>query len=101
MIQALLLRIMCRALNLVIVVVQSDDIAAAELDHLARRATHTAPDVQHAHVVAQAHDVGEVVLVAGNGLREGLAVCEAAEMERLAPAVLVQVGGEVVVARGY
>jgi hypothetical protein len=44
--------------------------------------------------------VGEVVLVAGNGLVEGLAVGEAAEVERLAPAVLVQVGGEVVVLPG-
>ena len=43
--------------------------------------------------------MGEVVLVAGDGAKKGLAVSEAAEMERLSPAVLVKIGGEVVVAR--
>jgi hypothetical protein len=38
------------------------------------------------------------VLVAGDGLVEGLAVGEAAEVEALAPAILVQIGGEVIVA---
>lgn len=41
--------------------------------------------------------MGEVVLVAGNGLVEGLSKCETAEMEALAPAVLVQVGRKIVV----
>jgi hypothetical protein len=38
--------------------------------------------------------------VAGNGLVEGLAIGKAAEVEALAPAILVQVGREVVVVAG-
>lgn len=38
--------------------------------------------------------------MAGKRLLEGLAVGEAAEVEGLSPALLVQVGGEVVVAVG-
>jgi hypothetical protein len=41
--------------------------------------------------------VCKVVLVASNGLVEGLAVRIAAEVEALAPAVLVQIGRQVVV----
>ena len=44
--------------------------------------------------------MGEVVLVAGNGAVEGLAVRITAEVERLSPAVLVQVGRQVVVVPG-
>jgi hypothetical protein len=44
--------------------------------------------------------VGEVVLVAGNGAVEGLAVGIAGEVERLSPAILVQVGRQVVVVPG-
>jgi hypothetical protein len=38
------------------------------------------------------------VLVTGDGLVERLTVCEAAEVEGRAPAILVKVGGKVVVA---
>jgi hypothetical protein len=41
--------------------------------------------------------VCKVVLVARNGLVEGLAECIATEVETLTPAVLVEVGCEVVV----
>jgi hypothetical protein len=87
-------------LNLVIVVVETDDIDARELDNLTRRAADTAANIQYAHVVGEVHLVGQVVLVAGNGLVEGLAVRIAGKVEGLAPAVLVQVGGQVVVVPG-
>jgi hypothetical protein len=41
--------------------------------------------------------VGDIVFVAGDGAVERLSVGEAAEVEALAPAVLVEVGGKVVV----
>jgi hypothetical protein len=45
--------------------------------------------------------VRQIVLVTSNGLVEGLAIGEAAEVEALSPAILVQISGEVVVtARG-
>jgi len=43
--------------------------------------------------------VCEIVLMAGNGLVEGLAVGEAAEMEGGRPAVFVEIGDEVVVTK--
>ena len=44
--------------------------------------------------------MGKVVLMTGNGLVEGLAVGVTGEVEGLAPAVLVQIGGQVVVVPG-
>lgn len=38
------------------------------------------------------------MFVSCDGLGEGLAVCEAAEMEGRAPAILVEIRGEIVVA---
>lgn len=88
-----------RALDLVVIVVQANHVHASELDHLAGRSTHTAAHIQDPHVLLQAHLERQVVLMAGNGLLEGLSVREAAEMERAAPSVLVEVGRQVVVAR--
>lgn len=98
--ETLLLGVPGGALDLVVVVVQSDDVDARELDNLSRRSTNTAANVQDAHVVLEVHLVCEVVLVASNGLVEGLAVGITAEVEALAPTVLVQVSREVVVMPG-
>lgn len=95
--KSLLLCVVCGALNLVIVVVQADDIGARELDDFSCRATDTTANIQNPHVLLQTHDVGQVVLMTGDGLFERLAVRESAEVERGTPAVLVKVGGEVVV----
>ena len=84
-------------LDLVVVVVQAGDVGTSKLGNLTSRATDTAADIEDTHVLLDADLVGEVVLVAGNSLVEGLADGVAAEVEGLAPAVLVQVGCEVVV----
>ena len=73
-------------------------MGAGELGNLAGGAADTAADVEDLHALLDTHAVGEVVLVAGNGLVERLARGEAAEVEGLAPAILVQVGRQVVVA---
>ena len=98
--QTLLLGVGGGTLDLVVVVVETDDIDTRELDNLTRRAADTAANIQYAHVVGEVHLVGQVMLVAGNGLVEGLAVRIAGKVEGLAPAVLVQVGGQVVVVPG-
>ena len=95
--ETLLLGISCCAFNLVIVVVQANDVDAGELDDLSGGSSNTAAHVEHSHVVVQTHLVSEIVLVAGNGSVEVLAVGKAAEVETLPPPILVQVGGEVVV----
>jgi hypothetical protein len=96
--KALLCSVVGGSLDLVVVVVETSDVCARELDNLSGRATNTTTNIKDLHVVLEVHDVGEVVLVAGNGLFEGLA--ETAEVERLTPAVLVKVGGQVVVVTG-
>ena len=98
--KALLGGIMRRTFDLIVVVVQAGDMASGELGDLTGGATNTAPDVEHPHTLLDANRVREVVLVAGNGLVERLAVGEAAEVEGLAPSILVEVGREVVVATG-
>ena len=76
-------------LDLVVVIVKTGDVGVGELGDLAGRATNTAADVQDLHASLDADLHGEVVLMAGNSLIEGLADRVAAEMEALAPAVLV------------
>jgi hypothetical protein len=85
-------------LDLVVVVVQAGDVGIGELCNLARRSTDTAADVEDLHTFLDANLTCQVVFVTGNGLVEGFAVRETAEMEALAPAILVDVGSEVVVA---
>lgn len=95
--ETLLLGIVSGSVDLVVVVVQAGDVASGELCNLTGRAANTAANVEHLHALLDANAVCQVVLVTGNGLVKGLAGGEAAEVEGLAPAVLVQIGGQVVV----
>ena len=85
--------------DLVVIVVEAGDVSTRELGNLTGRATDTTADVENLHSLLDPHAVGEVVLMASNGLVEGFAVGEAAEVEGLAPAILVEVGCQVVVAK--
>jgi len=96
--QALLLSVVGGAVDLVVVVVEAGDVRAGEFDNLTGRAADTAADVQNLHALGDAGLHGEVVLMTGDGLVEGLTVGEAAEVEGGAPAVLVEVSSQVVVA---
>jgi hypothetical protein len=97
--QTLLESVVGGTLDLVIVVVQTGNVSTGELGNLAGRAADTTTNVEDLHSLLDADAVGKIVLVTGNGLAERFAVGEAAEVERLAPAVFVQIGGEVVIAR--
>lgn len=90
---------MRRTVDLVVVVVQAGDMTSGKLGNFARRATNTAPNVEHLHALFDSDRVREIVLVASNRLEEGLAVRKAAEVEGLAPSILIEVGREVVVAQ--
>ena len=95
--QTLLLRISCRTLDLVIIVVQSGNVCTSEFCDFSGRATNSAANVEDFVSVFDANLAGQVMFVTRNGLVKGFAVCEAAEMEGLAPAVFVEVGAQVVV----
>ena len=79
--QTLLLCVAGGTLDLVIVVVQADHIAAGKLDDLTSGSSNTAADVKDAHTLPESHHMGKIVFVAGNGLEERLSVGKAAEME--------------------
>lgn len=96
--QALLRSVVSSSIDLIVVVVQTGDVAAGELCDFARRSANTTSDVKHLHTLLDSDLVGKVVLMTGNRLIKGLAVGEAAEVEGLAPAILVQIGRQVVVA---
>jgi hypothetical protein len=94
----LLLCVVDCAVNLVVVVVQTGDVGAGELGDLSCGSADTAANIKDLHALLDADLVCEVVLMTGNGLVEGLADGETAEVERLAPSELVDVGSKVVVA---
>ena len=100
LVKALLLGVHGAALDLVVVVVEAHDVAASELGDLSCGSTNTTADIQDVHALLEAHLECEVVLVSGGGLLEGLTLAVAAEVEALAPTVLVKVCGEVVVVSG-
>lgn len=94
-----LLRAVVRGtLDLIIVVVKARNVAASEFSNFAGRAADTATNVQHLHAVLDADLVCKVMFMSGNGLVKVLANRVSAEVERLAPPVLIQVRGQVIVA---
>ena len=72
-------------------------MCSGELRDFSGGSTNTAANIEDFVAVFDANLCGEVVFVAGDGLVERLAVCEAAEVEGLTPAVLVQIGSKVIV----
>lgn len=95
--KALFGSISCCALNLIVVVVEASNVGATEFADLTGWATNTTAYVENLHVVAYAHGVRKVMFMARNSLVESLAVCEAAEVERLSPSILVEVGAQIVI----
>lgn len=90
-------RVVCRTVDLVVVVVQSNDVDTGEPSDLPSGTTNTTADVENSHAISKAHHVCQVMLMAGDSLVEGFAFVEATEVERLAPAILVEVSCQVVV----
>jgi hypothetical protein len=89
------------SLNLVVVVVQASNMSTGELGDLTGGTTHTATDIKNLHSLLDTNLVGKVVLMAGNGLVEGLTLGKSAEVEGLAPSVFVEIGSKVVVAARF
>lgn len=57
-------RVVGRTFDLVVVVIQSDNIGASELDDLACWTADTTADIEYPHVLLDSHDVSKVVLMA-------------------------------------
>lgn len=91
--------VVCGTLDLVIVVVQAGDVSTGELGNLASRSAHTTTDIQHFHALLDADLVGEVMFVTGDSLVKALADRVSAEVEGLAPAIFVDISGEIVVSK--
>ena len=67
--QALLARLLLRARNLEVVIVQTRNVRVGEARNLARGPTDTAADIEDAHAGLDVGHVGEKVLVAGELVR--------------------------------
>ncbi len=96
--EAGLLGVLACTLDLVIVVVETNDVDVGETSDLTSGTTDTATDIEDAHLGLESHLVGKVVLVTGDGLHESLTGVVTSKVEVLTPAVLVEVGGTIVVA---
>jgi hypothetical protein len=99
--KAFLLGISGSTLNLVVIVVQTGDVCTSELCDFSRWPTNTTANIEDFVSVLDTNLRGEVVFVTGNGLVERFPVCETAEVEGLAPTVLVEICSEVVIARNF
>lgn len=95
--ESLLLGVVCGTINLVVIVVETSDVCTRKLCNLSGGTSNTASNVQDSVAVLDPNLCGEVVLVTGNSLVETLTIGITAEVEGLSPAILVDVGGEIVV----
>lgn len=96
--QTSVLGIFRRAVDLELVVVESNNFHVGETGDFEGGAADTAPDVEDTHSRTKAHLGSEVVLVTSESSRKRLALVEPTEVERLRPAVLIQLSRTVVVA---
>lgn len=76
------------AVDLVVVVVEASDVGAREVANLARGAANATANVEDLEMRLDGHVGGKEVLMPGDGLLEGLAWVEAAEVEGGSPGVL-------------
>ena len=97
--KTLLLGVPSCALNLVVIVVQPSDMSTGELCNFSSRSSNSAANVKNLVSVFDANLGSKVVFVAGNGLVEAFAICETAEMEGLAPSILVKICCEIIVTK--
>ena len=74
--------------DLVVVVVEAGDVGSGEVTDLAGGTTDTTADIEDLERGLDTHVGGQVVLMTGHGLLEGLTRAESAEVERGAPGVL-------------
>ena len=95
--QAFFCSILSGTLNLVVIVVQTNNVDPSEFSNLSRWSSNATSYVKYLHAISQAHDMSKVVLMTSNGLVKAFAVREAAEVERATPTIFVNVCREVVV----
>lgn len=85
-------RVVRRTVDLVVVVVQSNDVDTREPSDLPSGTTDTTANIKNSHALSKTHHVCQVMLMTGDSLMKGFAFVEATEVKRLAPAILVEVG---------
>ena len=72
-------------------------MCASELDYLSCGSTDTTTDIENFVSIFDTNLGSKVMFVTGNSLVKWFTVCESTEMERLSPAVLVEISSKVVV----
>ena len=86
------------ALDLVGIVVDSDEAGPRMARQIAHRPANTAANIEHVHTGFQGQPFGEKMLMSYERRLEALAPAPGSEVKGLAPAELVEVGHQVVVA---
>lgn len=99
-IKLLHLGVVVSLLDLVVIVVKTNNVNISKAADLTTGTTNTTANIKDLHASLEAHLVSKVVLMSGSGLLKVLALVVTREMERGAPTVLVKVGSEVVVVLG-
>ena len=79
-------------LDLVSIVVQSDDITSSERRDLSSRFANTTSNIKNSHRLIDLDPMGKVVFMARESLEQSLANAEAAQVERLRPTFFIEVG---------
>jgi len=82
---------------LVVIVVEAGDVCAGEFCNLPSWASNTTSNIEDFVSILDTNLRSKIVFVTSNGLVERFTVCETAEVERLAPAIFVEICSEVVV----
>lgn len=95
--EASMFRIPPCLVDLVLVVVDTNNVHIGKGGNLACGAPDTTPYIEHAHTRTQLHLRGKVVLMTSERLVETFPLVEAREMEGGTPSVLVHLGRTVVV----
>ena len=79
--KSFLCSVLASALNLIVIVVQSNYVDASKFGNLSCWTANTTAHVENLHALSKAHHVRQIVFVSSNGLVEAFTVSESAEME--------------------
>jgi hypothetical protein len=86
--------------ELVLANIQTSHMATSELHHLPSWSSHTTFDIEDLQIFLDADAGPKIVFVASYGLWKALATVKSTKVKRLAPGILIDVGGQVVVLSG-
>lgn len=83
---------------LIVIVVEPGDFGVGESTDFQGWTTDSTANIENLHTILQAQRVGQIVLMARNGLVKWFSMTKSTEVEAATPAILVQISRKIVVA---